>query len=299
MMGLCMTKSIGIFSRRKWNVNNNDAMMGSNAQRAELAVHTNDMYTTQFGKSELGMSLSAIYHAKKTKNNMTSYQAGQKPKKKKFKILMMAILICLILGIISSCTKAEPKTLTISTDKTTIDIHETLELTWGYTPSDADIANVTVECSDADIAEVVKDNDVITLQPKAEGEVDITLHSGDITSNAVTITIIDEERIAAEKAEQERLEAEQAEQERIAAEKAEQERLAAEEKAKQAAAQQQAAEQETVNQQTQQTNSQTVYVTPTGKRYHYDNNCNGGTYRPTTLDDALSRGLTPCNKCVS
>lgn len=42
----------------------------------------------------------------------------------------------------------------------------------------------------------------------------------------------------------------------------------------------------------------TVYVTKTGKRYHYDSSCNGGTYIPSTLADAKARGLTPCNKCV-
>ena len=45
-------------------------------------------------------------------------------------------------------------------------------------------------------------------------------------------------------------------------------------------------------------NSRTVYVTQTGKRYHYDNSCNGGTYYESTLEEALSRGLTPCEKCV-
>lgn len=45
--------------------------------------------------------------------------------------------------------------------------------------------------------------------------------------------------------------------------------------------------------------SRTVYITKTGKRYHYDNNCNGGTYYPSTLSEAQSRGLTPCNKCVN
>jgi len=42
----------------------------------------------------------------------------------------------------------------------------------------------------------------------------------------------------------------------------------------------------------------TVYVTKTGKRYHYDSTCNGGTYYASTLQKAQSRGLTPCNKCV-
>lgn len=45
--------------------------------------------------------------------------------------------------------------------------------------------------------------------------------------------------------------------------------------------------------------AKTVYVTKTGKRYHYDPSCNGGTYIPSTLSAALSRGLTPCNKCVN
>ena len=42
----------------------------------------------------------------------------------------------------------------------------------------------------------------------------------------------------------------------------------------------------------------TVYYTKSGKRYHYANPCGNGTYYATTLSDALSRGLTPCQKCV-
>lgn len=41
-----------------------------------------------------------------------------------------------------------------------------------------------------------------------------------------------------------------------------------------------------------------VYITRTGKRYHYDNHCNGSTYFESTLSEAVSRGLTPCKKCV-
>lgn len=47
-----------------------------------------------------------------------------------------------------------------------------------------------------------------------------------------------------------------------------------------------------------QTNSRTVYITPTGKKYYYDNNCNGGTYIPSTLAEAQAMGLTPCKKCA-
>lgn len=41
-----------------------------------------------------------------------------------------------------------------------------------------------------------------------------------------------------------------------------------------------------------------IYITRTGKRYHYDNSCNGGTYFESTLEEAKRKGLTPCNKCV-
>lgn len=44
--------------------------------------------------------------------------------------------------------------------------------------------------------------------------------------------------------------------------------------------------------------SRKVYITPTGKRYHYDGSCNGGTYNESTLEEAISKGLTPCDKCV-
>ena len=42
----------------------------------------------------------------------------------------------------------------------------------------------------------------------------------------------------------------------------------------------------------------TIYVTRTGKKYHYDPHCNGGTYYESTLEEALARGLTACEKCV-
>lgn len=44
--------------------------------------------------------------------------------------------------------------------------------------------------------------------------------------------------------------------------------------------------------------SRTVYVTKSGKRYHYDSHCNGATYYESDLDTALAQGLSPCKKCV-
>lgn len=57
---------------------------------------------------------------------------------------------------------------------------------------------------------------------------------------------------------------------------------------------------QTAEEKPQQTAPQgnTVYVTKTGKKYHYDDSCNGGTYYASTLEAAKSRGLTACDKCA-
>ena len=44
--------------------------------------------------------------------------------------------------------------------------------------------------------------------------------------------------------------------------------------------------------------SVTVYITPTGKKYHYDSKCGNGTYNPIGLEEAIAEGYTPCKKCA-
>jgi hypothetical protein len=45
-------------------------------------------------------------------------------------------------------------------------------------------------------------------------------------------------------------------------------------------------------------NSRTVYVTPGGKRYHYDPDCGGKNAYSISLNSAIAQGYTPCQKCV-
>ncbi len=45
--------------------------------------------------------------------------------------------------------------------------------------------------------------------------------------------------------------------------------------------------------------SQTVYITPTGKRWHLKPGCGGKNSFPTTLGKAKEKSLTPCKKCAS
>ncbi|MEG2001247.1 MAG: copper amine oxidase N-terminal domain-containing protein [Evtepia sp.] len=49
---------------------------------------------------------------------------------------------------------------------------------------------------------------------------------------------------------------------------------------------------------TTQDQNRIIYITKSGKKYHYDSTCNGGTYFESTLSAALKKGLTPCQKCV-
>ncbi len=44
--------------------------------------------------------------------------------------------------------------------------------------------------------------------------------------------------------------------------------------------------------------SRPIYITRTGKKYHFDPNCNGGTYWEVPFSTAVGMGLEPCDKCV-
>jgi len=186
------------------------------------------------------------------------------------------------------------ESISLSVKNNTIDINENQLLDITVLPESAN-APFVFDIEDDTILTIEKNNsNIFSIHPLSEGTTEVIATSGKVQSNPISITIIDQERIAAEKkAEEERIAAEKkAEEERIAAEKkAEEERIAAEKKAEEQAAAQKAAS-------STQTNSRTVYVTPTGKRYHYNSSCNGGSYSSTTLDRALSMGLTPCKKCV-
>ena len=47
-----------------------------------------------------------------------------------------------------------------------------------------------------------------------------------------------------------------------------------------------------------QDNSKTVYVTPTGKKFHYSKSCAGKNASATTQSKAEKSGLTGCKKCT-
>lgn len=216
-------------------------------------------------------------------NLKVAKKENQKKRKFVYIIIPLIILFC-IMGM----QPPSIETLDINENAQTFDVNQEKTLSYSFTPEDADTSNLTAEVSNTNLAKVniSEDGKLILTTLDEEGEFDVVLYDGETSSNSVTFTIVDSvkeaERIAAEK---------KAEEERIAAEKAEQERIASEKAA-------QAQQQSQQTQQSQSGNGKTVYVTPTGKRYHYDSSCGRGTYSPTTLDNAISMGLTPCQKCA-
>ena len=165
------------------------------------------------------------------------------------------------------------------------------------TTSDSNVLAVSAECL-SDPARVE-----VTLTGKAAGTANYTIRAaeGDAQQTG-QITVHDQaaEQAAAEaeakaKAEKEAAEkaaAEKAAQEQAAAEAAAAQQATQEQTAAEAAAAQQAAQEQTAAQQ-----SETVYVTPSGKRWHRSASCAGKNARAVTMDQV--GGRTPCQKCAS
>ena len=244
--------------------------------------------------------------------NQTTPPSGGK-KRRKWPYVVAAVLV---VGMIGSCVQNDdtdqnsfsgftgPVSSSMSTSKPeastitslSLDCDQAIELDVKDTKSipvlvleeGADATDVEFTSSAPDVLTFTPQDDNGTLvgvaTPKAEGTAEISVSAGDVKSQVVTITVIDSERIAAEEAAKKAAEEEAA-------------RKAAAQKAAEEAAAQQAAQQQQQNQQSS-SNGRTVYITPTGKRYHYDNHCNDGTYIPSTLAEAQAKGLTPCKKCA-
>lgn len=185
-----------------------------------------------------------------------------------------------------------------------LDINESKNITLEITPENANIDSLeyyssndkvaTIERTDTDI---IENKITLKINPIAEGSCEIFVKTNNgLESNRVTVKIIDNNRI-----EQERIKAE--EQAKKEAEEQKQKQVAAESastKKEDTATSKTTTTTKKKNSKSTSNNSngKTVYRTPTGKRYHYAPDCGGKNSYSTTLDAALSAGLTPCKKCA-
>lgn len=325
-MGFRFRKSFKIAPGVRVNVGKKSVGISAGVKGARVSVNSSGRKTTTVGLPGTGLSYSKTEKigGSKTKAASTSASAEPldtitrpdlppaQPQEEKKKngccgCAVYAFIALLIIGALGSCiggtddkdkqtdtandgTQAAVITqLTQTSDAVTeIDLGSSQTLTYTVDPSDfamtADAVYATTSDSDvlAVSAECLSDpaRVEVTLTGKAAGTADYTVRVADSDLQQTgQVTVHDR---AAEQAEAEA----KAKAEQEAAEKAAQEQAAAEAAAAQQAAQEQAAAQQ----------SETVYITPSGKRWHRSASCAGKNARAVTMDQVGSR--TPCQKCA-
>ena len=188
---------------------------------------------------------------------------------------------------------------------TQLEVPEATSISYKYEPADASTDSITCESSDTAVATVeissIKNGVVNCLvTPLSAGDVTISCKSGSAEAPVLKMSVTDPAAEAAAKAEAERKAAEEAaakaEAERKAAEEAAAAQAEAERKAAEEAAAAQAAEEAAAQSAAAQTNTQTVYITPSGKRYHLSSTCGGKNSYAVDISEV--GGRTPCKKCA-
>lgn len=325
-MGFRFRKSVKIAPGVRLNIGKKSVGISAGVKGARVSVNSSGRKTTTVGLPGTGLSYSKTEKIGGRKNTTRSASSNnvqpirpdlppaqplnEKKKKGCCGCAVYAFIALMIIGALGSCiggtedkdkqtdagdgTQAAVITqLTQTSDAVTeIDLGSSQTLTYTVDPSDfamtADAVYATTSDSDvlAVSAECLSDpaRVEVTLTGKAAGTANYTIRAaeGDAQQTG-QITVHDraaEQAAAKAKAEQEAAE-------KAAAEKAAQEQAAAEAAAAQQAAQEQAAAQQ----------SETVYVTPSGKRWHRSASCAGKNARAVTMDQV--GGRTPCQKCAS
>ena len=329
-MGFRFRKSVKIAPGVRLNIGKKSVGISAGVKGARVSVNSSGRKTTTVGLPGTGLSYSKTEKigGSKTSTHSSSSNNAQpirpdlppaqplEEKKKKgcCGCAVYAFIALLIIGALGSCiggtedkdkqtdtgdgTQAAVITqLTQTSDAVTeIDLGSSQTLTYTVDPSDFEMTAdaVYATTSDSDVltvsAECLSDpaRVEVTLTGKAAGTADYTIRAaeGDAQQTG-QITVHDQaaEQAAAEA--EAKAKAEQEAAEKAAAEKAAQEQAAAEAAAAQQAAQEQAAAQQ----------SETVYITPSGKRWHRSASCAGKNARAVTMDQV--GGRTPCQKCAS
>ena len=329
-MGFRFRKSVKIAPGVRLNIGKKSVGISAGVKGARVSVNSSGRKTTTVGLPGTGLSYSKsekIGGRKTTTRSASSNNAQpirpdlppaqpleEKKKKGCCGCAVYAFIALLIIGALGSCiggtedkdkqtdtgdgTQAAVITqLTQTSDAVTeIDLGSSQTLTYTVDPSDFEMTAdaVYATTSDSDVltvsAECLSDpaRVEVTLTGKAAGTANYTIRAaeGDAQQTG-QITVHDQaaEQAAAEA--EAKAKAEQEAAEKAAAEKAAQEQAAAEAAAAQQAAQEQAAAQQ----------SETVYFTPSGKRWHRSASCAGKNARAVTMDQV--GGRTPCQKCAS
>lgn len=277
--------------------------------------------------------IGSVLLQKRARNLETLHgQSPTAPFRRRWQVVVAAAAI--VIAAVGYFSPA-PSITTIQVDGSStakVDVTETCEVVFSYDAPQANADGISCVSSDESVALTSiqsAENGVVNcvVTPIKAGNVEIVCQAGEVSSAPVDVTVSD--RAAEEAA---RLAAEQAKKEaeekaaKEAAEKAAAEQ-AAKEAAEKEAAEKAAAEQAAKQTQASQSSSSgsqssgggqvvsggssggssssvsgsrstgdTVYITPTGKRYHRLSTCGGKNSYAVDISEVGSR--TPCKKCA-
>ena len=197
---------------------------------------------------------------------------------------------------LSACVSAPPQmeTITIDGEDLIMDISEEKAFSFDCQPADAQREELALKAPAQLGAEL--EDDRIIIDPDEEGTFTLYLQSDAVTSNAITVTVIDSARIEAEKQAEEK-----ARQRAEAQRQQEEEARRKAEAAAQAEAKQQVQQEQPASSSNAQTPVQAVvYIAASGNgtKYHSDPHCSrmNGVIE-MSVEEAQAMGYTPCKKC--
>lgn len=216
------------------------------------------------------------------------------------RFLLSAALAALSLSA-SASAPPQVETITIDGEDLIMDISEEKAFSFDCQPTDAQREELALKAP-AQLGAELEDERII-IDPDEEGTFTLYLQSDAVTSNAITVTVIDSARIEAEKqAEEEARRREEAERQKAQEEARRQAEAAAKAEAAQQAQQEQAASQRTPasggNAQTPVQASVYIAASGNGTKYHSDPHCSrmNGVIE-MSVEEVQAMGYTPCKKC--
>lgn len=224
-------------------------------------------------------------------NQNNNFQEN-KPKKKHKKLKIAFIIFC-ILGVLSACFGSpSPDSITLNENNITMDVNDSKNISFTTDPTDAYTGSLKVK-DNKNISATIDDHTIKVKTGSKEGTYKLKIYKNDVNAILV-ITVVDK---AAE--EQKKIEEQKAQEEaQRQAELQAQEEARKEAEAQAAAeAQRQAVQNESSSSYTEATAGQ-VYIPQNGSKYHSNPNCsNMHNATAISLEEAKSRGYTPCKKC--
>lgn len=225
-------------------------------------------------------------------NQNNNFQEN-KPKKKHKKLKIAFIIFC-ILGVLSACFGSpSPDSITLNENNITMDVNDSKNISFTTDPTDAYTGSLIVK-DNKNISATIDDHNIKVKTGSKEGTYKLKIYKDDVNAILV-ITVVDKDAEEQKKIEEQKAQEEAQRQAELQAQ--EEARKEAEAQAAAETQRQAAAQSESSSSYTEATAGQ-VYIPQNGSKYHSNPNCsNMHNATAISLEEAKSRGYTPCKKC--